>query len=454
MNNENTLHGAKLWEKSVHVTEEIDRFTVGHDRELDLYLAKYDVLGSMAHVTMLHSIGLIADEELPVLLRELRAIYQVAESGDFVIEDGIEDVHSQVELMLTRKLGDMGKKIHSGRSRNDQVLVDLKLFTRDKIREVAEAVRDLFAELQQQSERYKNVLMPGYTHLQVAMPSSFGLWFGAYAESLADDMLLLEAAYRMTNRNPLGSAAGYGSSFPLNRTMTTELLGFDSMDYNVVYAKMGRGKNERNVAFALAGIAGTVAKLAFDACMFNSQNFGFVRLPDECTTGSSIMPHKKNPDVFELIRARCNKLQALPTQVVMIMNNLPCGYFRDLQEIKEVFLPAFDQLLSCLRMATYIVARMRVNEHILDDARYDLMFSVEEVNRLASEGMPFRDAYKKVGLDIEAHQFTPNKEIHHTHEGSIGNLCNDRIAALMQATYARFGFERVSEAEKKLLGGE
>lgn len=454
MNNENTLHGAKLWEKSVHVTEEIDRFTVGHDRELDLYLAKYDVLGSMAHVTMLHSIGLIADEELPVLLRELRAIYQVAESGDFVIEDGIEDVHSQVELMLTRKLGDMGKKIHSGRSRNDQVLVDLKLFTRDKIREVAEAVRDLFAELQQQSERYKNVLMPGYTHLQVAMPSSFGLWFGAYAESLADDMLLLEAAYRMTNRNPLGSAAGYGSSFPLNRTMTTELLGFDSMDYNVVYAQMGRGKNERNVAFALAGIAGTVAKLAFDACMFNSQNFGFVRLPDECTTGSSIMPHKKNPDVFELIRARCNKLQALPTQVVMIMNNLPCGYFRDLQEIKEVFLPAFDQLLSCLRMATYIVARMRVYEHILDDARYDLMFSVEEVNRLASEGMPFRDAYKKVGLDIEAHQFTPNKEIHHTHEGSIGNLCNDRIAALMQATYARFGFERVSEAEKKLLGGE
>lgn len=454
MNNENTLHGAKLWEKSVHVTEEIDRFTVGHDRELDLYLAKYDVLGSMAHVTMLHSIGLIADEELPVLLRELRAIYQVAESGNFVIEDGIEDVHSQVELMLTRKLGDMGKKIHSGRSRNDQVLVDLKLFTRDKIREVAEAVRDLFAELQQQSERYKNVLMPGYTHLQVAMPSSFGLWFGAYAESLADDMLLLEAAYRMTNRNPLGSAAGYGSSFPLNRTMTTELLGFDSMDYNVVYAQMGRGKNERNVAFALAGIAGTVAKLAFDACMFNSQNFGFVRLPDECTTGSSIMPHKKNPDVFELIRARCNKLQALPTQVVMIMNNLPCGYFRDLQEIKEVFLPAFDQLLSCLRMATYIVARMRVNEHILDDARYDLMFSVEEVNRLASEGMPFRDAYKKVGLDIEAHQFTPNKEIHHTHEGSIGNLYNDRIAALMQATYARFGFERVSEAEKKLLGGE
>ena len=444
----------KLWEKNYGINEEIERFTVGRDREMDMYLAKYDVLGSMAHITMLESIGLLGSDELKALLAELKNIYAVCERGEFVIEDGVEDVHSQVELMLTRKLGDMGKKIHSGRSRNDQVLVDLKLFTRDKIREVAEAVRDLFAELQQQSERYKNVLMPGYTHLQVAMPSSFGLWFGAYAESLADDMLLLEAAYRMTNRNPLGSAAGYGSSFPLNRTMTTELLGFDSMDYNVVYAQMGRGKNERNVAFALAGIAGTVAKLAFDACMFNSQNFGFVRLPDECTTGSSIMPHKKNPDVFELIRARCNKLQALPTQVVMIMNNLPCGYFRDLQEIKEVFLPAFDQLLSCLRMATYIVARMRVNEHILDDARYDLMFSVEEVNRLASEGMPFRDAYKKVGLDIEAHQFTPNKEIHHTHEGSIGNLCNDRIAALMQATYARFGFERVSEAEKKLLGGE
>ena len=452
MNNENTLHGAKLWEKSVHVTEEIDRFTVGHDRELDLYLAKYDVLGSMAHVTMLHSIGLIADEELPVLLRELRAIYQVAESGDFVIEDGIEDVHSQVELMLTRKLGDMGKKIHSGRSRNDQVLVDLKLFTRDKIREVAEAVRDLFAELQQQSERYKNVLMPGYTHLQVAMPSSFGLWFGAYAESLADDMLLLEAAYRMTNRNPLGSAAGYGSSFPLNRTMTTELLGFDSMDYNVVYAQMGRGKNERNVAFALAGIAGTVAKLAFDACMFNSQNFGFVRLPDECTTGSSIMPHKKNPDVFELIRARCNKLQALPTQVVMIMNNLPCGYFRDLQEIKEVFLPAFDQLLSCLRMATYIVARMRVNEHILDDCRYDPIFSVEEVNRLTLEGTPFRDAYKQVGLRIEAGDFTPNKDVHHTHEGSIGNLCNEQISSLEKSIVQDFDFGKTQAAFDSLLG--
>lgn len=441
----------KLWEKSTQVADEIDRFTVGHDRELDLYLAKYDVMGSMAHIRMLNSIGLLGDDELPQLLQELRAIYDLAARGEFVIEDGIEDVHSQVELMLTRRLGDMGKKIHAGRSRNDQVLVDLKLFTRDKLRQVAEAVRALFNKLQIQSERYKNILMPGYTHLQVAMPSSFGLWFGAYAESLTDDMLLLEAAYRMTNRNPLGSAAGYGSSFPLNRTMTTQLLGFDSMDYNVVYAQMGRGKNERNVAFALAGIAGTVAKLAFDACLYNSQNFGFVKLPDECTTGSSIMPHKKNPDVFELIRARCNRLQALPQQIVMMQNNLPSGYFRDLQEIKEVFLPAFDQLLDCLEMTTYIVDRMKVNEEIISDPRYDAMFSVEEVNRLATNGMPFRDAYKKVGLDIEAGRFSPDKNISHTHEGSIGNLCNDEIATLMNSICARFGFDRVAAAEQDLL---
>ncbi len=442
----------KLWEKSVQVTDEIDKFTVGHDRELDLYLAPYDVLGSMAHVTMLHSIGLIADDELPQLLSELKRIYKIAQSGDFVIEDGIEDVHSQVELMLTRKLGDMGKKIHSGRSRNDQVLVDLKLFTRAKLREVADAVRALFAELQKQSERYKEVLMPGYTHLQVAMPSSFGLWFGAYAESLADDMLFLEAAYRLTNRNPLGSAAGYGSSFPLNRQMTTDLLGFDTMDYNVVYAQMGRGKMERNVAFALASVAGTVAKLAFDACMFNSQNFAFVKLPDECTTGSSIMPHKKNPDVFELIRARMNRLQALPQEMVLIMNNLPCGYFRDLQELKEAFLPAFDRLIDCLHMATYIIERIKVNEHILDDPRYDAMFSVEEVNRLAAAGTPFRDAYKKVGLDIEAGKFKPNKQIHHTHEGSIGNLCTERVKQFMDSTYGRFGFDKVDAAVEALLG--
>ena len=441
----------KLWEKNYEINKEIERFTVGRDREMDLYLAPYDVLGSMAHITMLESIGLIGKEELPLLLNELRSIYEQAARGEFTIEEGIEDVHSQVELMLTRKLGDMGKKIHSGRSRNDQVLVDLKLFTRHQLQRVAEAVKDLFDELIQKSNQYKDVLMPGYTHLQVAMPSSFGLWFGAYAESLADDMLFLQAAYKMTNRNPLGSAAGYGSSFPLKRQMTTDLLGFDSMDYNVVYAQMGRGKTERNVAFALATIAGTIAKLAFDACLFNSQNFGFVKLPKECTTGSSIMPHKKNPDVFELIRAKSNKLQALPQQVTLIMNNLPVGYFRDLQIIKEVFLPAFDELMDCLQMTAYIINKIEVNDHILDNPMYDPIFSVEEVNRLAADGMPFRDAYKKVGLDIEAGRFVPNKDIHHTHEGSIGNLCNDKIEQLMQQVIAGFNFQRVAEAEKNLL---
>ena len=441
----------KLWSKGFEINKEIERFTVGRDREMDLYLAKYDVMGSMAHITMLNSIGLIADDELPVLLDELRKIYAICEKGEFVIEDDIEDVHSQVELMLTRALGDMGKKIHSGRSRNDQVLVDLKLFTRAALREVVEGTKTLFDELIAKSEQYKNVLMPGYTHLQIAMPSSFGLWFGAYAESLTDDMLYLQSAYKMTNRNPLGSAAGYGSSFPLNRQMTTDLLGFDTMNYNVVYAQMGRGKLERNVAFSIAGLAGTLAKLAFDACMFNSQNFQFVKLPKECTTGSSIMPHKKNPDVFELIRAKSNKLQSLPTQVTLIQNNLPCGYFRDLQIIKEVFLPAFDELKDCLNMTAYIINKIEVREDILDNPMYDPIFSVEEVNRLAVEGMPFRDAYKKVGLDIEAGKFTPNKNIHHTHEGSIGNLCNDRIQALMQSILDGFHFEKVDEAEKKLL---
>ena len=387
-----------------------------------------------------------------MLLEELRRIHADIEAGRFIIEEGVEDVHSQVELLLTRKLGDVGKKIHSGRSRNDQVLVDLKLFTRAQLQDIAEEVRVLFEELQAQSERYKGVLMPGYTHLQVAMPSSFGLWFGAYAESLVDDLLFLQAAYKMTNRNPLGSAAGYGSSFPLNRTLTTELLGFDSMNYNVVYAQMGRGKMERNVAFALAGIAGTLSKLAFDACLFNSQNFGFVKLPDNCTTGSSIMPHKKNPDVFELTRAKCNKIQALPQQIILIMNNLPCGYFRDLQIIKEVFLPAFEELKDCLRMAAYIINKIQVNEHILDDPKYDNMFSVEEVNRLATGGMPFRDAYKKVGLDIEAGNFTPDKRVHHTHEGSIGNLCNDKIHELMEQVWSGFNFARTREAENRLLG--
>lgn len=443
---------SKLWEKNTEVNQEIEKFTVGRDRELDLYLARYDVLGSMAHITMLESIGLLGKDELPVLLEELRRIHADIEAGRFIIEEGVEDVHSQVELLLTRKLGDMGKKIHSGRSRNDQVLVDLKLFTRAQLQDIAEEVRVLFEELQAQSECYKGVLMPGYTHLQVAMPSSFGLWFGAYAESLVDDLLFLQAAYKMTNRNPLGSAAGYGSSFPLNRTMTTELLGFDSMNYNVVYAQMGRGKMERNVAFALAGIAGTLSKLAFDACLFNSQNFGFVKLPDNCTTGSSIMPHKKNPDVFELTRAKCNKIQALPQQIILIMNNLPCGYFRDLQIIKEVFLPAFEELKDCLRMAAYIINKIQVNEHILDDPKYDNMFSVEKVNRLATGGMPFRDAYKKVGLDIEAGNFTPDKGVHHTHEGSIGNLCNDKIRELMEQVWSGFNFTRTREAENRLLG--
>ena len=441
----------KLWEKNFEINKEIERFTVGRDREMDLYLAKYDVLGSMAHITMLESIGLLEKDELTQLLAELKNIYHLAERGEFVIEDDVEDVHSQVEMLLTRKLGDMGKKIHSGRSRNDQVLVDLKLFTRHELKEIADEVKILFDELIQKSNQYKEVLMPGYTHLQIAMPSSFGLWFGAYAESLTDDMLFLQAAYKMTNRNPLGSAAGYGSSFPLNRTMTTELLGFDSMDYNVVYAQMGRGKMERNVGFAIATIAGTIAKMAFDACLFNSQNFSFVKLPKECTTGSSIMPHKKNPDVFELIRAKCNKLQSLPQQVTLIMNNLPVGYFRDLQIIKEVFLPAFGELKDCLQMAAYIINKIEVNEHILDNPMYDPMFSVEEVNRLAANGMPFRDTYKKVGLDIEAGTFKADRNIHHTHEGSIGNLCNDQIKALMQQTLDGFHFERMVSAENNLL---
>ena len=442
----------KLWEKNFEVNQEIERFTVGRDREMDLYLAKYDVLGSMAHITMLQSIGLLEADELTRLMAALRRIYACCERGEFQIEEGVEDVHSEVELLLTRELGDVGKKIHSGRSRNDQVLLDLKLFTRHELHELVDAVKLLFDELIAKSNQLKDVLMPGYTHLQIAMPSSFGLWFGAYAESLVDDTLFLQAAYRLTNRNPLGSAAGYGSSFPLNRQLTTDLLGFDSMNYNVVYAQMGRGKMERNVAFALASVAGTLAKLAFDACLFNSQNFGFVKLPKECTTGSSIMPHKKNPDVFELLRAKSNKLQGLPQQIMLIMNNLPSGYFRDLQLIKEVFLPAFDELKDCLRMAAYMINKMEVNERILDNPMYDPMFSVEEVNRLAAAGMPFRDAYKQVGLEIENETFRADRRIWHTHEGSMGNLCNDRIVALMGETLHGFHFERVKNAEKQLLG--
>jgi len=442
----------KLWEKSTTVDKAIERFTVGKDPEMDMYLAKYDVLGSMAHITMLESIGLIGAEELPLLLNELKRIYKDIEEDRFEIEPGIEDVHSQVELLLTRALGDVGKKIHSGRSRNDQILLDLKLFTRAAIKETFDAVQELFDVLISQSNRYKNILMPGYTHLQVAMPSSFGLWFGAYAESLTDDLQVLLSAYKVCNRNPLGSAAGYGSSFPLNRQMTTDLLGFDGLNYNVVYAQMGRGKMERTVAFALASIAGTVSKLAFDACLFTSQNFGFIKLPAEFTTGSSIMPHKKNPDVFELTRAKCNKIQNLPQQISAITNNLPSGYFRDLQIIKEVFLPSFGELLDCLRMTTTILANIEVNEHILDDTKYLYLFSVEEVNRRTTNGLPFRDAYKQVGLEIEANRFNPVMAVNHTHEGSIGNLCNDKIVDHLRDIASQFHFEQAEQAEKRLLG--
>ncbi len=442
----------KLWQKNIQVDKAVEKFTVGKDREMDLYLARHDVAGSMAHITMLKSIGLLTTEELDILLAELRKIYDLAESGDFVIEEGVEDVHSQVELMLTRQLGDVGKKIHSGRSRNDQVLLDIKLFTRDAIRDIVEKVSSLIDVLLTQSNRYKDVLLPGYTHLQIAMPSSFGLWFGAYAEGLVDDLQLMLAAYKVCNRNPLGSAAGYGSSFPLKRQMTTDLLGFDSMNYNVVYAPMGRGKMERTTGFALAGIAATLSKLAFDACLYNSQNFGFIKLPDEFTTGSSIMPHKKNPDVFELTRAKCNLIQCIPQQITLITNNLPSGYFRDLQIIKEVFLPAFGELSDCLDMVILMMQEIKVNENILNDEKYNLLFSVEKVNELVLQGMPFRDAYKKVGLEIEAGIFSSEKQVHHTHEGSIGNLCNEEIEALKQQIMSSFRFENTRKAMLRLLG--
>lgn len=441
----------KLWQKNTLINKDIETYTIGKDREMDLFLAKHDVMGSMAHITMLESIGLLEKEELSTLLKELKIIYQNIEKGNFEIEEGIEDVHSQVELLLTRSLGDIGKKIHSGRSRNDQILLDLKLFTREQIAIVVESVSNLIEILLKQSNHYKDVLLPGYTHLQIAMPSSFGLWFGAYAESLVDDLQVLLASYKICNRNPLGSAAGYGSSFPLNRQMTTDLLGFDSMNYNVVYAQMGRGKMERIVATAISSIAATLSKLSYDACLYNSQNFGFIKLPDEYTTGSSIMPHKKNPDVFELSRAKCNKLQALPVEITLITNNLPSGYFRDLQIIKEVFIPAFDELNNCISMIGRMLNEIKVNTDILKDEKYNLMFSVEEVNRLVLEGVPFRDAYKKVGLDIDAGAFTHTKEVHHTHEGSIGNLCNDQIEILKQNIIDQFNFAKIERAEQYLL---
>lgn len=441
----------KIWKKTTDVDKRVDQFTVGQDRELDIFLARYDVIGSMAHIRMLTSVGLLQQEELDLLLEELKNIYNEVKSKEFSIEAEAEDIHSQIELMLTRRLGDVGKKIHSGRSRNDQVLLDLKLYTRSELMEVVRAVDQLIETLIKQSNQYQHVLLPGYTHLQVAMPSSFGLWFGAYAESLADDLQLLLSAWKITNRNPLGSAAGYGSSFPLNRQMTTELLGFDTMNYNVVYAQMGRGKMERIVTHALASVAATLSKLAYDACLYNAQNFGFIRLPDEFTTGSSIMPHKKNPDVFELTRAKCNKIQSVPQQIMMITNNLPSGYFRDLQLIKELFIPTFSELKGCLQMTELMMSQVQINENILDDPKYDAMFSVETVNKLTLSGTPFRDAYKQVGLAIESGTFKPDKDIQHTHEGSIGNLCNDEILAYKNDVLAQFNFEKVERALENLL---
>ena len=441
----------KLWDKGIPVNRAIEDFTVGNDRTMDLFLAPFDIIGSMAHITMLESVGLIGKEELPVLLAGLKQLYKISVKGKFKIEDGVEDVHSQVELMLTQRLGELGKKIHSGRSRNDQVLLDLKLFTRDAIEKITFEVSDLADLLLKRADETKEVIIPGYTHLQIAMPSSFGLWFGAYAESLTDDLELLLSAYKIVQQNPLGSAAGYGSSFPLNRQLTTDLLGFSKMNYNVVYAQMGRGKTEKITAFALANIASTLSKLAFDICLYMSQNFGFVSLPDEFTTGSSIMPHKKNPDVFELIRARCNKIQGIPSQISLIINNLPSGYFRDLQIVKEVFIPIFSELSDCLKIATHAIAKMTVKNDILEDQKYTHIFSVEEVNKLVMQGVPFRDAYKRVGEQIASGEFNSDKKIVHTHEGSIGNLCLEQIADQKKKIIGQFGFEKTKRAIKKLL---
>jgi argininosuccinate lyase len=441
----------KLWQKDKASLKEVERFTIGKDQDMDMFLARFDVLGSLAHIAMLESINLLTREELNLLSTELKMIYKKIDIGQFKVEEGVEDIHSQVELELTKKLGDVGKKIHSGRSRNDQVLVDVKLYLRYEIKEVVTEVKNLFDLLLTQSEKFKANLLPGYTHLQLAMPSSFGLWFGAYAESLVDDVVTLQAAYQVTNKNPLGSAAGYGSSFPLNRTMTTKLLGFESLNYNVVYAQMGRGKTERIVSSALANVAATIGKLSMDACLFLNQNFGFISFPEELTTGSSIMPHKKNPDVFELVRARCNQLTALPNDILMLTANLPSGYHRDLQLLKEILFPAIQNLKDCLRMIQLMLSNIQVKENILDDDKYKFLFSVEEVNKLVLSGMPFRDAYKKVGFDIEQGKYNPEKSVNHTHEGSIGNLCHDEIKAMMNSTLESFRFKQVDEAFGKLL---
>ena len=443
----------KLWQKEEDINKLVEKFTIGKDQELDLMLAEFDVLGSLAHTIMLESIGLLSAEELADIQRELKLIYHEIKAGHFAIEPGVEDVHSQIELQLTRKLGETGKKIHSGRSRNDQVMLDLKLFARHAIEKTVVLAKALFDLLVRLSEQHKDRLLPGYTHLQIAMPSSFGLWFGAYAESLADDMVMLQAAFRLANKNPLGSAAGYGSSFPLNRTMTTTLLGFDTMNYNVVYAQMGRGKTERNVGAALASAAATLAKMAMDVCLYMSQNFGFISFPDHLTTGSSIMPHKKNPDVFELIRGKCNKLQALPNEIALVITNLPSGYHRDLQVLKESFLPAFGEINSCLAMAHYMLENIEIKDNILDDPKYTYLYSVEAVNKLVLEGMPFRDAYQEVGKEIANNDFIKPDHVVHTHEGSMGNLYNDAIVAEMEKVVAGFGFEKVRRALEELVGG-
>jgi len=441
----------KLWSKDKESLKTVTDFTTGQDNVLDLHLAPFDVVGSLAHITMLQTIGLLTKPELDTLSEELKSIYKEIQVGKFEIETGIEDIHSQVELLLTRKLGDVGKKIHSGRSRNDQVLVDVKLYLRHEVEQLTLAIQQVFELLIAQSEKHKNKLLPGYTHLQVAMPSSFGLWLGAYAESLADDVITLHAAYQVANKNPLGSAAGYGSSFPLNRTLTTQLLGFDDLNYNVVYAQMGRGKTERIMAQAMSNVAATLGKLAMDCTLFLNQNFAFIFFPDELTTGSSIMPHKKNPDVFELIRAKCNSLQALPNEIALLIANLPSGYHRDLQLLKEKLFPAIQTLKDCLRMTHLMISALEVKENILADEKYKYLFSVEEVNKLVLGGMPFRDAYKKVGLDIEQGKFSYSTEVNHTHEGSIGNLMNDRIKKSFEATVSKFNFQKVNQALEALV---
>ncbi|MGI8635576.1 MAG: argininosuccinate lyase [Segetibacter sp.] len=440
----------KLWQKNTNTSEAVETFTVGNDREMDMFLAPFDVQGSLAHIQMLESIGLLTKEDLTILTTELKKIYKEIEAGDFLLQEGVEDIHSQVESLLTERLGEVGKKIHSGRSRNDQVLVDLKLFFRAAIELLVKNMDHLFKLLQNKSEAFKAHLLPGYTHLQIAMPSSFGLWLGAYAESLVDDVITLQSAYKVVNKNPLGSAAGYGSSFPLNRTLTAQLLGFEDLNYNVVYAQMSRGKSERIVAQALSNVAATLNKLAMDCCLYMNQNFGFISFPDELTTGSSIMPHKKNPDVFELIRAKCNQLQALPNDVALLTTNLPSGYHRDFQLLKEYLFPAFVTLTSCLDMMQLMISNMKVREDLLSNEQYKYLFSVEEVNKLVLQGMPFRDAYKKVGLEIEEGKFEYSTIVRHTHEGSIGNLCTAQIAEAMRIAIETFGFEKYHKAIESL----